>query len=83
MLTVQPAIRALAQPRPEGVYVYYATLAIAAGELGLLQPLADGLKFLMKEDIIPSHADKVLYLAAPAIAVSTVQRSSKVLFPCV
>ena len=30
--SVQQAIRALTQPRPEGAYVYYATLAIAAGE---------------------------------------------------
>src|ERR1700730_1115742 len=41
------------------------------GPLGLLQPIADGLKFILKEDIIPAQADKVLYLAAPAIAVST------------
>ncbi|MDA0747411.1 MAG: NADH-quinone oxidoreductase subunit NuoH [bacterium] len=36
------------------------------GPWGLLQPLADGLKFLMKEDIIPTHVNKVIYLAAPA-----------------
>src|SRR4029077_12697235 len=41
------------------------------GPFGLLQPIADGLKFLFKEDIIPSHADKVLFLAAPAIAICT------------
>src|SRR5206468_3599666 len=41
------------------------------GPFGLLQPIADGLKFLFKEDIIPRHVDKLLYLAAPAIAVST------------
>src|SRR6266478_3473340 len=41
------------------------------GPFGLLQPLADGLKFLLKEDIIPRQADKALYLAAPAIAVTT------------
>ena len=41
------------------------------GPAGLLQPIADGLKFLMKEDIIPDRVDKVLFLAAPAIAVST------------
>ncbi len=39
------------------------------GPFGLLQPVADAVKFFFKEDVIPSHADKLLYLAAPAIAV--------------
>src|SRR5689334_13906985 len=41
------------------------------GPFGLLQPLADGLKFLLKEDIIPDHVDKALFLIAPTIAVAT------------
>jgi len=41
------------------------------GPKGLLQPIADGLKFLFKEDIVPAYVDKVLYFAAPAIAVGT------------
>src|ERR1700730_7856536 len=41
------------------------------GPAGLFQPIADGLKFLFKEDIIPSHVDRLLFLAAPAIPVST------------
>jgi NADH-quinone oxidoreductase subunit H len=41
------------------------------GPLGLLQPIADGIKFLLKEEIIPTNVDKVFYLVAPAIAVST------------
>ena len=39
------------------------------GPFGLLQPLADGVKFLFKEDITPPHVHKVLYTAAPIIAV--------------
>src|SRR5262249_46164444 len=41
------------------------------GPFGLLQPIADGLKFLFKEDIIPSHVDRVFYVLAPAIVVIT------------
>jgi NADH-quinone oxidoreductase subunit H len=41
------------------------------GPLGLLQPIADGIKFLFKEQVIPSHVDRLFYLLAPAIAVST------------
>ncbi len=40
------------------------------GPWGLLQPIADGLKFLLKEEIVPKHVDKLFYLIAPAIAVS-------------
>jgi len=41
------------------------------GPWGLLQPLADGAKFILKEDIIPSHVDKVLFILAPCMAVFT------------
>ena len=37
------------------------------GPWGLLQPAADGLKMIFKEDIIPSAANKWLYIAAPAV----------------
>ncbi len=37
------------------------------GPQGLLQPIADGIKFLFKEDIIPNHVDKPLYVLAPAM----------------
>jgi NADH-quinone oxidoreductase subunit H len=41
------------------------------GPFGLLQPVADGLKFIFKEEMIPDRADKFLYLLAPAIALTT------------
>jgi NADH-quinone oxidoreductase subunit H len=37
------------------------------GPQGLLQPIADGIKFLMKEDIIPAGVDKPIFILAPAI----------------
>lgn len=39
------------------------------GPEGLLQPMADAVKLLFKEDITPSHVDKLIYLAAPVIAL--------------
>jgi NADH-quinone oxidoreductase subunit H len=40
-----------------------------AGKFGLLQSLMDGLKLPLKEDIVPRGVDKVLFWAAPAIAL--------------
>jgi len=37
------------------------------GPFGLLQPLADGLKLMLKEVIIPSESNKILFLLAPII----------------
>ncbi|MBM3216266.1 NADH-quinone oxidoreductase subunit NuoH, partial [Candidatus Poribacteria bacterium] len=37
------------------------------GPWGLLQPIADGVKFLLKEDIVPGQVDRRLYIAAPAL----------------
>jgi NADH-quinone oxidoreductase subunit H len=40
------------------------------GFLGLLQPIADGLKLLMKEIIIPSGANKSLFILGPILAIA-------------
>jgi NADH-quinone oxidoreductase subunit H len=39
------------------------------GPFGLLQPIADGLKFLFKEDVIPTGANRFLYIAAPVVSL--------------
>ena len=39
------------------------------GPLGFLQPAADGIKALIKEDIVPRAADKVVHLLAPVVLV--------------
>lgn len=38
-----------------------------AGKFGLLQPLADTIKMLTKEDIVPAEADRAIFLLAPAV----------------
>src|SRR6266568_2396077 len=40
------------------------------GPFGLLQPIADGLKLLMKETVIPSGANQVVFVAAPILTFS-------------
>jgi NADH-quinone oxidoreductase subunit H len=40
---------------------------MVVGPLGLLQPIADGLKLFVKETVIPSGANKVVFIAAPMI----------------
>jgi len=42
-----------------------------AGPFGLLQPLADGVKMFMKEEIIPLTANRMLFILGPSIAMVT------------
>ena len=39
------------------------------GPFGLLQPMADGVKFILKEDIIPDNVNRFWYVLAPMIAL--------------
>src|SRR5947209_20063950 len=39
------------------------------GPYGLLQSFADGIKLFFKEDIIPLHVDRALYLLAPVVVM--------------
>ena len=40
------------------------------GPFGLLQPLADGLKFILKEDLLPPHVNRPLFILAPMLALT-------------
>ena len=42
-----------------------------AGKFGLLQPIADSIKMLTKEDIVPAAADRFIFLLAPAVVATT------------
>jgi NADH-quinone oxidoreductase subunit H len=42
-----------------------------AGPFGLMQPIADGVKMFMKEEIIPTNADKALFILGPSLIMMT------------
>ena len=50
-----------------------------AGPFGLLQPMADGLKLFMKEEIIPLASSKVLFILGPMLAMITALLTSAVI----
>ncbi len=50
-----------------------------AGPFGMLQPLADGIKFFMKEEIIPINANRFLFILGPCIAMLTACLTSAVI----
>ena len=50
-----------------------------AGPMGILQPLADGLKMFMKEEIIPDQANKFLFILGPSLSMGTALMTSAVI----
>ena len=50
-----------------------------AGPFGLLQPLADGIKMFMKEEIIPLSANPWLFILGPSLAMTTALLTSVVI----
>src|SRR6266480_1961255 len=45
------------------------------GPFGLFQPVADGIKMLIKEDIVPARADKIVHFLAPILIAATAMRA--------
>ncbi|MBD0332748.1 MAG: NADH-quinone oxidoreductase subunit NuoH [Chitinophagaceae bacterium] len=50
-----------------------------AGPFGILQPLADGLKLFFKEEIIPLHSSKFLFILGPMLAMITATMTGAVI----
>jgi NADH-quinone oxidoreductase subunit H len=50
-----------------------------AGPMGLFQPLADGLKLFMKEEVIPNSSNKFLFILGPCLAMLTAMMTSAVI----
>jgi NADH-quinone oxidoreductase subunit H len=50
-----------------------------AGPFGIFQPLADGLKLFMKEEIIPNTSNKFLFILGPCLAMTTAMMTSAVI----
>ncbi len=61
------ALMSLAE-RKVSAWMQYRHGPNRVGPFGILQPLADGLKFLFKEETIPAGANRMLFRLAPAIA---------------
>src|SRR5258707_1985162 len=73
-----------------GAYSTYAERKVAAflqdrlgpnraGPFGILQPLADGLKMFMKEEIIPDVSNKFLFILGPSLGMLTACMTSAVI----
>lgn len=63
------ALMSLAE-RKVSAWMQYRIGPNRVGPFGLLQPLADGVKFLFKEELIPSGANKFMFRLAPALSAA-------------
>jgi NADH-quinone oxidoreductase subunit H len=50
-----------------------------AGPFGILQPVADGVKLFMKEEIVPNHSNRFLFILGPGMAMFTAMMTSAVI----
>ena len=66
-LLTTAALMSLAE-RKVSAWMQYRIGPNRVGPFGLLQPLADGVKFIFKEEVVPAGANPVLFRLAPAIA---------------
>ena len=66
-LLATAALMSLAE-RKVSAWMQYRIGPNRVGPFGLLQPLADGVKFIFKEEVVPAGANRVLFRLAPAIA---------------
>jgi len=64
------ALMTLVERRVSGV-IQFRWGPNRVGPFGLLQPMADGIKFLMKEEIIPRDAHRPIFILAPALSMIT------------
>src|ERR1700759_2633539 len=64
--------------RKIAAFIQYRRGPSRAGPFGILQPLADGLKLFMKEEIVPSSSNRFLFILGPGIAMLTAMMTSAV-----
>ena len=50
-----------------------------AGPFGIFQPMADGVKLFFKEEIIPNHSNKILFILGPSLAMFTAMMTGAVI----
>ncbi len=63
------ALMSLAE-RKVSAWMQYRIGPNRVGPFGLLQPLADGIKFIFKEELIPAGANKLMFRLAPALSAA-------------